>query len=509
MSLQSNKILHPLLLLAIAILFVGYLFGPNLRAQFGLLDDHEILTYVQKAMGDFRYFFEMVGSSEVGNFGHSVRYRPGYYTIYVAESLIWGANPFPWYLFRFVMCVTFTFACLKVVDRYYGLACAVLFVALMFAYTYWTDVWSRLGPGESYCAFGWGLFSLGFIELIDKTPPKREWPYYLFILFGVLIGAGGKENFVLLMLPVLALGWIRFRRGTLSWGLTLVLLLSAAYMAVITIELLMAFSDGRPDAHVESVGVGSRLKTLKALVAIPGFYVSLTAFAVGAILWLRRHGSKQLDAMSNELLGFAAVGLCGIFLLFTQVVFYNGEWPANVRFDFPGMMTTPIVVTAAAALATGFVRLNWPKIPSFAIPLLLAIAASTMMRHGFSEVRAGSIRNAQNTQALASKIDLVSKTLKANPGSVLVIETYDAYNYEYIVSVREFVHFAGVTNPIAVRVHRFDIEHQPSELLKAVAKIVVGWDRDSRKDIEAAGKCYSVYLSGNEPTNCQSLAQIY
>jgi hypothetical protein len=504
-----NQFIHSSILLLIALAFVSFLFGPNLSAQFGLLDDHEILGYVQKAAGNFKYFFQLIGSSEVGNFGHSVRFRPGYYTIYVTESLVWGANPFLWYLFRFLMCITFVFACLKVIDRYFGLAAAVLFVALMFSYTYWTDVWSRLGPGESYCAFGWGLFSLGFVELIDNNPPKREWPWNLLVFFGVLIGAGGKENFVLLMLPVVALGWVRYRRNTLSRGLALVLVLSAAYMTVIIVELLMAFSEGRPDAHVEAVNVSSRLRTLRALLSIPAFYHALAAFVFGSIAWLGSRRFSRLEPLRGSILAFAVVGLCGLFLILTQVIFYNGEWPANGRFDFPGMMTTSLIVVALVGLATGFVRLFWSQTPRYVIPLMIALAYGNTLVHRFREIRAGSVRNEQLTESIRSKVDLVSKTLNGDPQSILVIETYDAYNYEYILSLQEFLHFYGVQNLIVVRVHGYNVEDQPSELLRILAGRILEWDQAGRKELARAGKCYSVHISGHEPTNCQDLADFF
>jgi hypothetical protein len=505
----KNQFAYSAILLLIALTFVGALFGPNLKAQFGLLDDHEILGYVQKAAGDFRYFFEFIGSSEVGNFGHSVRFRPGYYTIYVTEALVWGANPFLWYLFRFLMCATFVFACLKVVSRYYGLATAVLFVALMFSYTYWTDVWSRLGPGESYCAFGWALFSLGFIELISKTPPKREWPYSLLILFGVLIGAGGKENFLLLLLPVLILGWVRYRRNTLSAGLFLMLVLSVAYIAMITVELLMAFSEGRPDAHVEAVDVGSRLRTLKKMASLPAFYHSLAAFAFGAFAWLLSYRSPRIEPLRSSILAFAIIGLCGLFLIFTQLIFYHGDWPANVRFDFPGMMTTPLIVIATASLATGFIRLFWPRTPRFVIPLLIALVYGSTLARGLKEVRAGSIRNEQLTESIKTKIDLIAKALKADPKAALVLETYDAYNYEYIVSIQKHLRFYGVENPIAVRIHGYNVKDQPSELLKILAARILEWDEAGQKVLATAPKCYSAHISGREPTNCQDLTDFF
>jgi len=506
---EKNSPIYLSLLLLIAVIFVGGLFGPNLGAKFGLLDDHEIVEYVRQAHGSFRQFFELVGSSEVGNFGHAVHFRPGYYTIYVTESLVWGANPFLWYLFRFLMCVTFVFACLKIIDRYFGLACALLFVALMFSYAYWTDVWSRLGPGESYCAFGWALFSLGFIELIDKNPPKREWPYNLLILFGVLIGAGGKENFLLLMLPLLALVWIRYRRNTLSVGLALVSILSAVYMMVIVIELLLAFSKVKVDVHGEALDMGSRLRLLGRLVRIPAFYNSLAAFIIGSIIWLVNRNSSRFGPLRRSVVVLTIIGLCGMFLSLTQIVFYNGNWPAKIRFDFPGMMITPLIVVASATLATGVIRSFWSKTPTYFIPLLIAIVSGYTIIQGFQEVRAGSVRNEQLTTDISSKIDLIAKTLKADPNAVLVLENYDAFNYEYLVGIQQFLHFYKVENPIVVRNHGYNVEDQTSDLLKTIVRIEFGWEEAGKSQLAAASKCYSVHFSGHQPTNCQDLADLF
>jgi hypothetical protein len=381
-----------------------------------------------------------------------------------------------------------------------------LFVALTFSYTYWTDVWSRLGPGESYCAFGLGLFVLGFVELIDNTPPEREWPWSLLILFGVLIGAGGKENFVLLVLPVLALGWVRYRRGTLSRGLTLVLALSATYIAVITGELLMAFSQGRPDIHAEPVDMSSRLRTLKTLLSVPAFYHSLAVFALGSIAWLASRRFARLEPLRNSIFAVAVMGVCGMFLVSTQVIFYNGEWPVNVRFDFPGMLTTPIMIIAVTALATDFVRLSWPSTPRSIIPLAIFLVFGGSVLGGLKAVRAGSVLNEQRTQNTKSKINLIAKALKAEPEATLVIETYDPMNYEMIVSIQKFLHFYGVENPMVVRIHGYDAEHQPSNLLKGLAATIVNWEQTGRNQLTSGSKCYSVHITGHKTTNCRDLA---
>jgi hypothetical protein len=195
--------------------------------------------------------------------------------------------------------------------------------------------------------------------------------------------------------------------------------------------------------------------------------------------------------------------------VFTQVVFYNGNWPARIRFDFPGMITTPLIVIAAIAVATGFIRLFWPKTPAYVVPLFVAVVYGNTMIHGFREVRAGSKSNEQLTESIQSKVDLISKILKNDPQSFLVIETYDAFNYEYILSLQEFLHFYGVENPIVVRVHGYNVKDQPSELLKILAGRILEWDQAGLKELATGRKCYSAHISGHEPTNCQDLADFF
>ena len=57
------------------------------------------------------------------------------------------------------------------------------------------------------------------------------------------------------------------------------------------------------------------------------------------------------------------------------------------------------------------------------------------------------LRLNRTTDAIAT----AEKALKADPQAALVLETYDAYNYEYIVSIQKHLRFYGVENPIAVR----------------------------------------------------------
>jgi hypothetical protein len=76
---------------AFSVLLVAQLFGANLNADFWLIDDHQILTFIHKAGGGFRDFFHLFRFSEIAHFGAANRYRPGYYTLYILDP--WCGEP--------------------------------------------------------------------------------------------------------------------------------------------------------------------------------------------------------------------------------------------------------------------------------------------------------------------------------------------------------------------------------------------------------------------------------
>ena len=76
-----------IIFLAFSIVVGMFLAGNNLKAEFGPIDDHEVVNW----LGADRKILlseipQMLKETELGRFGKYARYRPSYYTLRIGES---------------------------------------------------------------------------------------------------------------------------------------------------------------------------------------------------------------------------------------------------------------------------------------------------------------------------------------------------------------------------------------------------------------------------------------
>ena len=83
----------------------------------------------------------------------------------------------------------------------------------------------------------------------------------------------------------------------------------------------------------------------------------LLPLALGVLaIWLqawRRGQANRLVPLGRR------AGLCLVALLMvlsSQFVFYNGQWPAGCRYDFPGLLALPIMAFVLAWLMLAMLK---------------------------------------------------------------------------------------------------------------------------------------------------------
>ena len=91
-------------ILIFSVIIVVGIFGRVLSAQWGVIDDHEIIAFLGQDRKLYLHeIFPALKSTEVGDFGSLTRYRPSYFLLRLLECVAWGANPLYWYAFRLVL----------------------------------------------------------------------------------------------------------------------------------------------------------------------------------------------------------------------------------------------------------------------------------------------------------------------------------------------------------------------------------------------------------------------
>ncbi|TGN18298.1 hypothetical protein [Leptospira idonii] len=405
-----------------SVILTLFLFGQNLKASWGIIDDHEVFYLNDKYISEKGSFFDTVWTySEVGKFGDFPRYRPAYYMIRMAETLL-QPDVFGWYLFRLFIFAFFLFVCMLLLSEYFSVFNSLLIVIWFVSFGYWGDIFTRLGPGEIYCTLGVSLFLYG---IICESRMKHSHLWVYLISLGDIIAAGSKENFIFLT-PVLLYYLWRHRH---KWNWNFLLLILSVFFNLIVFSSVAIYILKTADIYgMEDPQQKSSL--LKRLFlnsyVIFSFSVLVVTFYVLRLYRLVSH--RKMDWKSLFLMIFFFLTV--IF----NIIFYSGYWPQYNRYDFPGIIL--IQMTLLVAL---YSLLRYPA--SFfsdrklALQVFLSILMILLIRPlDALSVRKESEKNAIRTSQFWNQLNSVSSYANKEPDSVWVIAVNQPYDFEFFDS---------------------------------------------------------------------------
>ncbi len=204
-EIYKKKWFKLLLIIGLSLLVSFYVFGENLKAQWWIIDDHEIMAF----LGDNGSLnlkdipTKLLSDTEVGSFGEKLRYRPSYYFLRLLETSLWGNNPQYFYFSRLIICSFFIFVCWLILKDIIGFISSFIFTMAVMSFNYWADIFSRLGPAETYVVLGISLICFGFYRYLKKSKSKSSILNWFCIFLGAIISIGSKENIIFLATPVL------------------------------------------------------------------------------------------------------------------------------------------------------------------------------------------------------------------------------------------------------------------------------------------------------------------
>jgi hypothetical protein len=533
---MDRGVIKIILVMAAASLFTWFLWGENLNARWGIIDDHEIALFLgPDAKVQVSRIGSLLMSTEVGELCRSNRYRPSYYFLRIMESLFWGLNPHIWYASRLVMFALSAGLLMWMVSCSVGIIPSALFTLLVFSGAYWSDIWAHLGPAETYAVVGVALYSIGFMRAYvgandqGTRVPLSDW---LLMLAGGLIAIGSKENFVLLLLPVIFLLAHLKRKQQVDVAGWVTSGILALYGLLVTTSVGIALARLKVNVYGDSVSLDSRLALVRQPIIVfasdPRVISCLLLTSVVAIILL--YQNKKNGDVTAELLKkmsrFFAVAVILLGLYVSQYVFYAGRWPCSTRYDFPGVLACPLLLLATVVFIRKMFEIT--KQSRFLHNCLLAIFSIVLMVsinwQGFSALRAASVANVIATQAFSQKMDTLVHLLKSQPESGLVIESFHVRDYEPVGSIGRFLRAYGVKNPLFLHINdhpRF--ARAPFELTLAESMDKASMNGSSGvylsrsekfsplSDVSKVKDCYSISLSEVDSSRsaCNYLGQIY
>ncbi len=437
-------------LLITSFLFAFYLYGANLKAQWWIIDDHEIVHFLGGAQRLYpsEIFEKLVNDTEIGRYGTFSRFRPAYFFLRLVECVLWGGQPALWYVCRIALFAVFVFAFWffagKITDYILGGA-VTLYMA---TFSYWTDIVARLGPSEIYAAAGIALSALGIYIIYRYRKYEAGWAV---LCLGYLICSGSKENFVLFLLLPAAIFWDLRRRQRLNAVIWLGMMVCILWTLWIAGAIMIYVVRNAHDQYYQTTNVAERLSVL-----INGLAQLQVLILIGGALFFAfvRFKTSKSNAGISKPSGVIS-GAFGIALALyaSQIIFYNGHWPNGQRYDFPGMLIWPILIILLVWYCKELLRrLDSPVQKLFlrAVMIVAAFAPALYAPGGITYAQSESDHNVARSSRFTEKINQIVKTSNENPGDFILIQTDKAdWDYEAVESYMDFLRYEGVGKPIA------------------------------------------------------------
>ena len=426
-----------------------FLLGANIKAQWWVIDDHEIAYFLgsDKVLRADEIWGRLIRDTEVGQNVQLPRFRPVYYTLRLLECWAWGASPSLWYEFRILIYAFFIGSFWYLISHKVGCVIGGLISLSVAMQTYWADIFSRLGPSEVYTVLGLGVFFWGIYIVYTSNKVTGWW-----LLFsGVVLCSGSKENFLFLILPFLYIVWDFYKQGklkssrvALSLG-TLIWMLWIGFMVV-----SLAISHGG-DVYGNSVGIKARILNMVRLAGRVDIIMLLLVCAILLLYSIRLFRLKDIPEKEQDQRNVAAVIILSLIYI-SQIYFYNGNWPIGNRYDFPGVLVGPLLLSIFIAFLNRKTLTN--DHGGFRTSL---IVTSVFISSFFALLQIDHVReivdltngNVEHTASFSTEIEQLVKLGMQNPDYVFIVQADHPYkDYEAVFSYFRFLRFYGTQNPI-------------------------------------------------------------
>lgn len=515
LNLELRRIsVGALLCFGFALFYSLYNWLPLLDAKWSIIDDHEIVSTI--GIRDRLPLSEIpaaLGRTEIGNPGIATRFRPSYYSLRFLEAATWGKQPHIWYAARITIAVFFALVLTAVCLRLGGPILTFGFLFFELSRPYWSDIFARLGPAETYAVFGVSLIMMGFIVATKKG--WRALPC-IFVALGVVIAAGSKENFIILAaLPL----WLIFSPTVrLSFGLKSIFGIVLAYLGWISITIVRRLQNAGHDVYANPISIESRFGLLHSLVTRSDV---LAWFFVCLLLLVLVHTWKVRDEQKGFLLKslngyiWAMVVLLAVFA--SQYVFYYGVWPAGAvpRYMFPGMLAKHFAIFLFFVVVTKIISIKPLRLRGviWVVYLMASLYVLKLSVQDFNANRTASKEMVTNSISFTTRLNEALDFLRAHPTAALILNSNSVSDYEPVYSIQRFVMASGLTNPIALKLNGYSSENYSKGSDRLAFMLTGALERIQHsgesgfvplRSADAIIECFSMGMSGPPLARCKS-----
>ena len=351
----------------------------------------------------------------------------------------------------------------------------------------------------------------GTILKTGNISQKRKHLANIAIFLGGIICIGSKENFLLLFIPSIYLVYKAIK--TKEPELFLSALGNILLALYVGISILTAVTHSGTDIYSNPVSPMIRIeKIIGALGAAQNLTRLLILIGITMILSaISLNQNAPWEQRKSVLWAQFWLIIFNIIYL-SQLFFYDGVWPTDYRYDFPGLLYIPATIYVLFWLGKKLIsEQNNVSTPTLKISLSFALISVVLIK-GYSPIIQNINDNIKATNEFTRRIEIVTSLLHEHQDYALVIESGNAADYEPIASYEAFLRAYGVKNGIFLRLHGYSPETassgQDKKLTNVLSELSANGNGDllPLKQLKTFGdKCFSLNLSGVFTTECKPI----
>jgi hypothetical protein len=257
------------------------------------------------------------------------------------------------------------------------------------------------------------------------------------------------------------------------------------------------------DVYSNSVSVSDRTNVLLSLLKQSKIQLLIFISILLGISTAVSRYLKNKNLTSILLKGFVATsGLISIYVI--QFIFYNGAWPNNTRYDFPGVLVIPLFWSVVAWIVYKILE---SKDCFYKSSLIYSVVGYIFLIYiicsvgGYQSHKATALGNVHNSKLFTKRIHRLKRLFLKSPEVPVIFVTSNPIDYEAIFSYQRFLQNDGVINPISVEPIYSTLEPPESLFGKLQSELLTlskSGDDKFRPLPQSAEKCFAVIFSGQQ-----------
>lgn len=496
---QKNTWIQRIFLLVLSFGLAFYLFAASISNGISPIDDHELVFHLR---GQERLSLGQVVTLWQRNLQSTGRYRPIYNLLRPTELLIWGNHLNLWYVARVILFALSVFTCLLVLERVVGGMLSGILTLWFFTFAFWADIIGRLGPSESYGMFGlllwvWGLYGLYNLK---KSMHSVCW---ILLSLGCIVSNLSKENMMVIIIPTIGIYFLNRHKQDNRY-LPLVPLVASFMSSFFVIRFLARLSSlTGVDVYGNSIGISRMGLFLDVL-----HHKTVLMVLIGALsfFWFSRHVPSTLWKRYFSHLWWTWVTTAA--LLVSQFVFYNGQWPTNIRYDYPGLFYKLLLAVSLLFLLKKIVI---DRMDDYTRNVVLTVVSLCLLFGVWQRSQIWVLKSRvaayhELTQSYSLGVQAIRNT---SPTKDIILESSSINDLEIIHAIQVQLRQDKIPNRIFLRLHEKELSEANSLGLQLISSLQTtqndGTDvitplskRDSNKE------CISIFLGTQIATECEA-----